>query len=156
MGFQIAYPNGVAVPYIVERDLAASQAFLSGTPLVQDSDGNFAECGADPEAIAAFSLGPCGADTSGFNILAKKEFPAGKMQAVAARTSVPLIVGYTGTLPAADGGSYGIVKDTDSEWKVDFDETVAVCVKLIGRRTTSPENIAKVIVEPLPDIIQNI
>lgn len=156
MSFQEAYPQGTAVPYIVERALAASQAFLVGALVVQDSDGNIAECGADPDAVAGIALAPCGTDSSGFNILAKKEFPPGYMQVLALRVAVPLTCEYVGSLPAADGGSYGAVKDTDSKWKIDFNETDNVVFKLIGRRTTSPENIARVIVEPLADIIQNL
>lgn len=153
-GFQLAYPQLAAVPRVAQRPLAAAQAFLAGAALLVDANGAYAECGADPAAIAAIALAPCGTDASGFNILAKKEFPPGYMQAIPLRDTIPWVAPYVGTLPAADGGSYGIVRDTDLQWKVDFTDTTATRVKLIGRRTTSPENLALVIVTFLVANIQ--
>lgn len=126
--FKLAQPVGVAVPLTEERALADGEAFLTGSPLVRDVDDNYAECAADPDLIDAISLAPCGADTSGFNILAAKEFPPGRMQGTTVvgtywRTT------FIGAKPAATGGSYGIVKDTDDEWKVDFNDVTNVCVK---------------------------
>lgn len=158
MTFQMAHPDGGGpggVGRIVERDLAAAQTFNVGALLLVDGNGAFAECGADPAAIAAVALAPAGADTSGFNILATKAFPPGKMQAEVIKDRT-FTAGYVGTLPAADGGSYGVVRDTDSSWKVDFTETVNTCLKLVGRRTTSPENIARVIVQFLDSHVQAI
>ena len=63
---------------------------------------------------------------------------------------------YVGTLPAVDGGSYGVVKDTDGQWKVDFTDTTATRVKLVGRLTGSPENQAQVLVAFIPANIQQI
>jgi len=156
MSFQVAYPDGMAVGYMVEKPLADSQAFLAGALLVMDSDFAFAECAADPAAVAAVALAPCGADTSGFNILATKEFPPGRMQGCPVQNKRAFTALYVGTLPAADGGLYGVVKDTDDLWKVDFAETTATVVKLIGRRTDSPENVARVIVEFIDDVVQAI
>jgi hypothetical protein len=96
--------------------------------MVRDVDDNYAECGADPDVIDAISLAPCGADTSGFNILAKKEFPPGRMQGTTLKDTYWRTT-YIGTKPTATGGSYGIVKDTDNEWKVDFSDTTNVAVK---------------------------
>lgn len=153
-GFQLATPKGVAVPRVVQRPLAAAQAFLSGSLVLVDANGAVAECGADPASIAGVSLAPCGADTSGFNILAKKEFPLGNMQFIPLTTDQMFIANYVGTLPAADGASYGVVKDTDNFWKVDFSDTTNLRVKLVGRRTTSPENLALVYVLFLSTNIQ--
>lgn len=153
-GFQLAHPKGVGVPRVVQRPLAAAQAFLSGAVLLVDANGAYAECGADPAAVAAISLSGCGADASGFNILAKKEFPPGYMQAIPITTDIQWIVPYVGTLPAADGGSYGIVKDSDNFWKADFSDTTNLRIKLVGRRTTSPENLALVEVVFLSTNIQ--
>ena len=155
MSFQLAHPVGVAVGRVVERDLAASQVFNVGALLLVDSNGAFAECGADPAAIAAVALAPAGPDTSGFNILGVKPFPPGKMQAETL-AGKQFTAKYVGTLPAADGGVYGVVRDTDGSWKVDFSEVTATRVTLIGRRTTSPENIARVVVEFLATCIQTI
>lgn len=143
-GFQLGTPKGVAVPRVVQRPLAAAQAFLSGALVLVDANGAVAECGADPTAIAGVALAGCGTDASGFNVLAKKEFPPGYMQFIPLTVDVPFIASYVGTLPAADGALYGVVKDSDGFWKVDFTDTTATRVKLVGRRTTSPENLALV------------
>lgn len=157
MSFQPAFPEGGpgGVGRVVERDIAASQAWNVGALLLVDSNGAFAECGADPAAIAAVALAPTGADTSGFNILGQKAFPPGKMQAATIKGR-HFTAKYVGSLPAADGGLYGVVRDTDGLWKVDFSETTATRLKLVGRRTTSPENIARVIVEFLDANVQAI
>lgn len=156
MSFQIAYPKGTAVPRIVTLPLAAAQSFLTGSLVVKDTDGACAEAAADPDVVGGIALAPCGTDSGGFNKLAVKEFPPGYMQVCALSTEVPLSCEYVGTLPAADGGSYGAVKDTDNKWKLDFNEITATLFKLVDRRTTSPENIARVIVVPLPASIQSI
>lgn len=155
MSFQMAHPNGVAVPRVVTRPLAAGAAFLEGALLLVDANGAFAECGADPAAIAAVALAPCGADTSGFNILGKKEFPPGYMQGETIKDR-EFSAKYIGSLPAADGGAYGVVKDSDGYWKVDFTDTTATRVRLVDRRTTSPENIARVVVKFLDANVQTI
>jgi hypothetical protein len=154
MSFQLAYPKGVGVPRIVQKAVAASQAWLTGALLIADGSDNWAECGADPASIAAVALSGYGADTTGFNLLAKKEFPPGFMQAIALTAEIALTCKYVGTLPAANGGSYGVVRDTDGLWKLDFTETTATQFKLVDRRTLSPENIARVVVIPLVAKIQ--
>lgn len=154
MSFQLAYPKGVAVPRIIEKSLAAGQAFEVGALLVADASDNWAECGADPASIAAVACSPAGADSTGFNVLGRREFPSGKVQAIALSAEVPLSCKYVGTLPAANGGSYGVVRDTDGFWKLDFAETTAAQFKLVDRRTNSPENIGRVIVIPLVAKIQ--
>jgi hypothetical protein len=155
VSFQQAHPDGLAVPRIVEKSLAAAQAFNAGALLVADSSDNYAECGADPAAIGAVAVSGAGSDTSGFNRFAKKEFPPGKMQGI----TLPGIVftcKYVGTLPAANGASYGVVRDTDSDWKADFTELASPVLTLVGRRTDSPENIARVVVVFLSGVIQAI
>lgn len=154
MSFQLAYPKGVAVPRIVQKALAAAQAFSVGALLIADGSDNFAECGADPAAIAGVALSGAGTDSSGFNILAKKEFPPGYMQAIALTAEIMLSAKYVGTLPGVNGGTFGCIKDSDGFWKIDFTETTAAQFKLVDRRTTSPENIARVIVQPLVAKIQ--
>lgn len=158
MSFQLAHPgsyggSGAGVPRIIEKSLAAAQAFKEGALLLADASDNYAECGADPVAIAAVSVSGAGADSSGFNRFAKIEFPPGKMQGIALSGTV-FTAKYTGTLPAANGASYGVVRDTDSYWKVDFTDTTATRVKLVDRRTNSPENIARVVVSFLAANIQ--
>lgn len=154
MSFQLAYPKGMGVPRIIEKAVAAAQSFETGACLIADGSDNWAECGADPASIGAISLAPYGTDTTGFNILGRREFPSGKMQALTLSAEVPLTARYVGTLPGANGGSYGVVRDTDSLWKIDFTETTATQFKLVDRRTLSPENIARVVVIPLVAKIQ--
>lgn len=145
MSFQLAHPDGVRVPRTVEKNLAGGYAELEGALVLADASDNFAACGADPASIAGVTVAPGGADTSGFNRFAKKEFPPGKMQAIAL-TGIVFSARYIGGLPAANGASYGVVRDTDTYWKVDFTETVNTRLKLVDRRTNSPENIARVLV----------
>lgn len=145
MSFQLAHPDGVAVPRIVEKTLAAGYAALEGALLLANASDEFAETGADPASIAAVAVAPGGTDTSGFNRFGKKEFPPGKMQGIAL-SGIVFSARYVGTLPGANGANYGVVRDTDTYWKVDFAETVNTRLKLVDRRTASPENIARVLV----------
>jgi hypothetical protein len=158
MSFQLAHPgsfggSGAGVPRIIEKSLAAAQAFKEGSLILADASDNYAECGADPAAIAAVSVSGCGADASGFNRFAKIEFPPGKMQGIAVNGTV-FIAKYIGGLPAANGASYGVVKDADLFWKVDFTDAVNTRLKLLDRRTNSPENIARVVVSFLAANVQ--
>lgn len=153
-GFVLASPApGGFVPPLVERALAAGYAEAQGALLVVNGSGQYAACGADPPLIAAVANGPGGTDTSGFNILGTKEFPPGYMQGIPLagnRFRAP----YVGTLPAADGGQYGVIRDADGIWKVDFDEVAAVVLTLVGRFTNDPEDQPEVLVEFLPSVIQ--
>jgi hypothetical protein len=154
MSFQLAYPQGRAVPRTIEKNLAGGYSALEGALVLLDASDNFAECGADPAAIAGVTVSPGGTDTSGFVRFGKKEFPPGKMQAINWNPDIAFSARYVGGLPAANGGLYGVVRDTDLYWKVDFTETVATRCKLVDRRTSSPENIARVIVIPLASSVQ--
>lgn len=131
---------------IIERDIVPAAAYLQGALLLVNASNQFAECGADPASIAAVSCTDVGPDTSGFNRLGQKNFPPGRVQAIRVTRERRFRGLYVGTLPAADGGSYGVIKDTDGKWKVDFAETVNTRLKLVGRRTNSPENLPQVIV----------
>jgi hypothetical protein len=131
---------------IVERDIVPAAAYLQGAALVVNGSNQFAECGADPASIAAVACTDVGPDTSGFNRLGNKNFPPGRVQAIRVTRERRFRALYVGTLPAVDGGSYGIIKDSDGKWKVDFSDTTATRVKLVGRRTNSPENLPQVIV----------
>jgi hypothetical protein len=154
MSFQLAYPKGVAVPRVIEKPLAAAQAWEAGAHVIADGSDNWAECGADPASVGAIALHPVGADATGFNILARREFPSGKAQCIALTPDLAFTAKYVGALPAANGGTYGVVRDTDLQWKIDFAEVTTMQWKLVDRRTTSPENIARVVVLPLVARIQ--
>jgi hypothetical protein len=154
MSFKLASAQGTAVGMVKERSLAAGSAFNQGSLMVVNGSGEYAECGADPASIAAVAATACGTDSTGFNILGKKEFPAGKMQGINLETNRLFRCKYVGTLPGADGANYGVIKDGDGDWKTDFADVTATRLKLIGRLTNSPENLPEVIVEFLAANIQ--
>ena len=154
MSFKLARLRGMSLPKHVELPVAAGASFNEGALLLKDANGDYAECGADPAAIAAVAQSAYGADTDGFGGHGKKEFPPGYMQGTAVQDEVPFRAQYVGALPAADGGAYGVVRDADGRWKVDFGETVATRVRLVKRYTGSPENLAEVEVVFLPANVQ--
>lgn len=155
-GFILAAPApGGFVPPIVEKALAAGYAEEQGALLIVNGSGQFAACGADPALVAAVALTPGGTDSSGFNILGHKEFPPGYMQGIAVRGQ-EFRAPYVGTLPAADGGQYGVIRDADGVWKVDFDEVVNVVLTLVGRLTNDPEDQPEVLVRFLDSVVQDI
>lgn len=145
-------PAGMApggfVPPTVEKPLAnpTTYAEQEGALLLDDGAGNWTVCGADPSLIGGVALTPGGVDTTslagvgGFNILGRKEFPSGQMQAVLVQGNQRFRARYFGTLPATPGGSYGVVRDTDGIWKVDFTDAVNTRVKYLGGETASPES----------------
>lgn len=154
MSFEPTRVAGEKVPEIDERDLAAGAAFNPGALLVVDANGDYAECGADPAAVAAVAANGAGADTTGFIRTGMKEFPPGRMVATLVKNNQKFRAKYVGTLPAADGGSYGVVLDADGDWKVDFDEVTTLVVKLVGRLTDAPLNQPYVEVVFLPGVVQ--
>lgn len=147
------YPGGM-IPRTVNRPLAAGASGLRGAALLVDANGAYATCGADPAAIAAVAATDYGADTSGFNHTGSKNFPPGYLQGHSIEEGQLFAAEYVGVLPAAAGGSYGIVLDADGKWKVDFGEAVATRVKLVRLLTGSPENRPEVEVEFLVANIQ--
>lgn len=154
MSFILAESQDGSVPRVVERALAAGASFARGALCLIDASGNIAECGADPVAIAGVAESGAGTDTNLFNPLRSMGFPPGKMQLTCIRGQV-FRAKYTGALPAADGGVYGVVLH-NGEWKVDFTDTTATRVKLVGRLTDSPENQPFVKVRFLDANVQDI
>jgi hypothetical protein len=146
MSFKLARAKSQSIPRVKHLPVAAGSAFKTGALLLVNASGEFAECGADPVAIAAVSESGAGADTSIGNQLGVLGFPPGYTQGTAVQDEVVFRARYVGSLPAADGASYGVIKDADGLWKVDFAETVATRVKLVGRLTGSPENVPEVLV----------
>lgn len=155
MSFVLADSPHGQVPRIVERPLASGASFPQGSLMVVNGSGQYAECGADPASIAAVSATACGTNATGFGWNTKHEFPPGYMQGINIGPDVRFRAKYVGTLPAADGGNYGVIKDSDGQWKVDFADTTATRVKLVDRLTDSPENIAQVIVTFISNIQPN-
>jgi hypothetical protein len=155
-GFVLASSDsGGFLDPLVEKALAAAFAEAQGALVVVNGSGQFAACGADPALVAGVTNTPGGTDTSGFNILGSKEFPPGYMQVIPARGNL-FRAPYVGTLPAADGGEYGVIRDSDGIWKVDFDELAAPVVVLAGRLTDDPEDQPEVLVRFLDSVIQDI
>lgn len=155
MSFQLANLRGSMLPRMVEKTVASGQSFNRGALLLMDSNGQYAECGADPAAIAAVANSDYGTDTTGYIRTGHKEFPPGSMQGISIANQVVFSAEYVGTLPAAEGGSFGVVKDTDGRWKVDFTDTTNQRVKLVGLSwTQSPLNRNRVIVEFLSANVQ--
>jgi hypothetical protein len=87
---------------------------------------------------------------------AARSFLPVALQVVSPKPDVLFRAKYVGSLPAADGGSYGVVKDSDGFWKVDFTDTTATRVKLVGRLTNAPENVPEVLVTFLAANLQDI
>ncbi len=155
MAFYLAHPDGVAVPRTIEKSLAVDEAFPTGSLLLEDGDGNFAECGADPAAIAAVSVSGAGPDTSGFNRFAELGFPPGKMQGIAVKDMV-FKADYVGALPDADGGDYGVIYDATLGWCVDFAEVGSTPVRLVNREPLPLGGIDQVLVRFNDSFVQPI
>jgi hypothetical protein len=155
MSFQLAHLKGARVPRVVEHSLAEGEEFEHGALLLVDANGQYAEAGANPAAVAAVALSGAGPDTSGVNPLGTKGFPPGYVQGVAISDETTFHAEYVGTLPAAPGGSYGVVKDADGRWKVNFADTANAKVKLISTKwTEAPLNKPRVLVTFLPGTVQ--
>lgn len=155
MSFTLAHLEGGGMPPVIERPLDAGEAFEEGALLFVNSDGEYEECSADPTVVAAVAMTPCGTDASGFNRLGTKEFPPGYMQGILVRDQT-FHARYTGSLPAAAGGLYGVVRDTDSLWKVDFGDTTHDVVELVSIDwTVSPISRNRVLVRFIEGVIQN-
>lgn len=135
MTFILARPQGVAVPRIVERNVAAAQAWSLGALLLVDANGAYAECGASPALLFGVAESDYGPDTSGFNFYGREGFPPGKMQATKAK-GMTFRAEYEGSLPVADGGTYNVIRSADGKWRVNFALTAAPRVTLVGRIDT--------------------
>lgn len=161
MSFILAHLSGARVPRTVQKPVATGSAFEKGALLVVDANGKYAECAADPTAIAAVAESAYGVDDSGFNPLGRHEFPTGEMQGTSVQDERVFHADYLGALPAAAGGNYGVTRDTDGRWKVDFAKNGTGTapppqqVKLVSIEwTRSPLNKPKVLISVLPSFVQ--
>ena len=153
--FKLARAKAQNIPRTKEKSLAAAQVFLQGALLLIDANGNWAECGADPAAIGAIALTGAGPDTSVGSRFGTTEFPPGIMKGMAVQDETIWRATYTGALPAADGGSYGVTRNAGGDWVVDFAKVGATArLKVIGRLTGSPENVPEVLVTFLAANVQ--
>lgn len=151
MSFLLAAPQGQSMAEVRVKPIVAAGAWLEGAPLVVDANGNYAEAGADPALIYAFSTHDVGTGSGSLYPVGTKEFPPGKCIGVRAEDNLfaPM---YTGTLPANAGGDYGVTKGADGIWRVDFAKTGASArVRLVSIDwTTAPLSVGKVLVRVLP------
>lgn len=144
MSFKLARAKSQSIPREKQKALAAGAAFKKGALLLVNANDEYAECGADPALIAAVADTGAGASTEIGNRLGKEEFPPGFMQGIAVQDEVEFRARYVGALPGAVGGSYGVVKDADGFWKVDFTDAVNTRVKYVRNYGLSPENLPEV------------
>lgn len=155
MSFIPATSFAQSVPRTIERGIATGYAGNKGALLVLNGSNEFAECGADPTAVAGVAVGAGGADTDGFNITGRKEFPALKLQAYWPGNGQLFLARYVGTL-GTPGTQYGVVRDTDGLWKVDFAETTTDVVMFHKSLNVSPESQPLVLVSFVQSIVTNI
>ncbi len=144
VGFQLATPaqgSGGKLPLSIEKALASGYAEAQGALIIADNTNKWAACGADPTSIAAVAVTPGGTDTSGFNILGHKEYPPGYLQAWPIR-GVQFLAPYIGTLPTTPGGTYGVTRDSDGVWKVDFSKDLNGILTYLDIPNKSPADAA--------------
>ena len=100
--------------------LAAAQTFKTGAAVVLDGSRNIVECGADPASIYGFSLHEAGKDPQdSTKVIVMKAFEGQKFWMAA--SSDPVDATHRGV-------SYGLAKDADGIWYVDFTDTTATRV----------------------------
>lgn len=122
MSFKLSRLDSQSQPRTLTKTVdSGTTAFNKGALLIVDAQDEYAEAGADPATITAVALHDYGTDSDGYGGHGKKEFPAGKAVAVAVEGQ-RFRAKFVGT---AALGAFGVVRDTDSDWKVDFNETVA-------------------------------
>lgn len=131
MSFKLASAAGDSLPRIIERGIATSYSEEEGAVL-KVTAGEYVGVGTDGvAAIAGVAVTPGGADTSGYNILGRREFPALKMQAVWPGPGILFRAKYVGTLGTV-GEKYALLRDTDNLYKVDFNDTGNDAVVYVG------------------------
>jgi hypothetical protein len=160
MSFQLAHLRSQSMAHVNERPVAEEEAFQRGALLVEDDYGEYAEATADDYgsvgAIDGIALARYGVDgtlpyegTPSFDILGGFGFIPGNMQAIQVvhgDRGLMFSAEYVGTLPTTVGGSYGVVRDTDGRWKVDFASDAAVVRLESLAWTQDPINKNRVVV----------
>jgi hypothetical protein len=153
IGFQLSRPaggSGGKLPTILEFALASGYAEAQGALLIVDGTGKWAACGTDPAQIGGIALTPGGTDTSGFNILGKKEFPvASSANTVDSIQGIlPENVRFTapalGTIPSNPGDAFGVTRDSDGVWKLDFNKPDKPLFTFVGVPNRSPADASGV------------
>lgn len=122
MSFMAIPGRGGVTPLV--REKAITGTWEAGSLLTVNGSDQFAEAGADPATVNAVALHAVGSGSGAQYPVGRKEFPPNRAQACWSGHEFGFTADYTGTLPANAGANYGVVKDSDSKWKVDFSETV--------------------------------
>lgn len=100
----------------IQLPLAAVQTFKTGALVLRDGSGNIAECGADPAAIYGVAEEPAG----------KEPTDANKVIVTRATESTRWWFPCSAAPTSANSGiNYGVTKDADGIWYVDFTKTAA-------------------------------
>jgi hypothetical protein len=117
-------PRIPATPAAGNRDntylpLAAAQTFKLGALVLLDGSANVTECGADPATIYGIAAHDAGKDPQdATKVILYKLFEGQKFWMQCSADPVA----------ANRGISYGVAKDADGVWYVDFTDTVATRV----------------------------
>lgn len=137
------------VPRALEVPVAVGEEFEVGA-LGSLVAGEFTEAGADPAvgAVTHVSQTPFGSNTTGFgSIGGRREFPPG-IAIVTDAFATTFRCEFTGTLPAAVGASYGVVRGADALWRVAFADVVApLQVRYLGPVNDLPASVTPRLVE---------
>lgn len=132
--------GGDSVPEVQRLQYATGQTFKKGALLIDNTDGEVVECGADPAAVLAVALQGAGTGP-GFNVANENEVTVrtGRLQEVSAalvnrraRFHTRAVNGGTDpVLPLQThiGEQYGVAKVGD-DWVIDMAETVALVVEI--------------------------
>lgn len=154
MSFRPAVLHSQSIPPAIEKDLVAASDLLPGALVLRNGSDEWAECGADPASVAAVAVTGGGADTDGFRLPANREFPPGRLQAIPIQATKRWTAEFVGT-KGDIGTSYGVVKDSDGQWKVDFAEVTALVVVFVSDDLDEdPLDSNRVVVEFLDDVVQ--
>lgn len=150
MSFIEARLTNQSVPRAREVPVAAGEAFEKGA-LGALVAGEFTEAAADPAvgAVTYVSQSPFGASTGAYGATAgnRLEFPPGRT-VVTDAFATTFRAEFEGSLPAAPGGSYGVIRSTDGQWRVNFADTVApLQVRYIGPVSDLPSSTVPRLVE---------
>ena len=145
LGGRLAQPSrgsGGKIPLTVEKTIASGYAENQGALLQVSATDTYEGTGSDPVQVAAVALTPGGADTSGFNIVGRKEVPPLKMQGIGV-DGQKFLFPYMGAIPAAvDGSTYGATRDVDGYYKIDFNKLGGGVFNYYGFSDMSPADAA--------------
>jgi hypothetical protein len=97
---------------IRQYPVAAAQTFVEGALVLLNASGAIAECGADPVAVLGVAAHDAGVNPD----------PTLQLVSVADGDSTFFMSGSRAMTQADVGDSYGVAKDADGIWHIDFTE----------------------------------